>query len=144
MLDILGVDVTPQLEFALITRDKEGVKKYIREHDFNNMAKRNRSYHDRFRKELVKAQNDRKRGAEYKSKSGCDVVSQNNACNHTRLGCGGNSGHNTSRSKWCLYHKMKGLVLTAAIGTWTRAKTELLENGKEVIHKTDIDSGEGT
>ena len=66
VLDILGVDFTPQLEFALITRDKEGVKKYIREHDFNNMAKRNRSYHDRFRKELVKAQNDRKRGAEYK------------------------------------------------------------------------------
>ena len=56
----------------MINRDRNGVKKYIREHNYDNMAKRNRAYHDQFRKELVKADKDRKREGGYKSKSGYD------------------------------------------------------------------------
>ena len=77
MLTELDVTPTPQLEFAMINRDRNGVTKYIREHNYDNMAKRNRAYHDRFRKELAKADKDRKKGAEYKSKAGCEGTKKN-------------------------------------------------------------------
>ena len=80
-------------------RDKYGVQKYIGAHNFGNMAKRNRVYHDRFRKELGKAEKDRKRGASYKSKSGCDVAAQTNNCTHMISGCGGSNDHKTARLK---------------------------------------------
>ena len=44
----LGVTLTPQLQFVMINRDKHGVKKYIGEHNYDNIAKRNRAYHERF------------------------------------------------------------------------------------------------
>ena len=91
------VTPTPQLVFTMINRDKYGVQNYIRAHNFDNMAKRNRAYHDRFQKEFFRAGKDRKRGLEYKYKSGCLVAKQTNNFIHMISKCGSSNGHKTAR-----------------------------------------------
>ena len=146
-LSLLGVDMTSQLELALIMRDKRKVKKFFYEHDHKNMAKRNKVYHDKFRNELVKQQTDAKRGAVYSSKSGCDATintNTKNICAHLEHGCGGMSKHKTAVSKWCLYSKMKGMDLVAAKDSWTIAMKSLTEEQKdrvEFMFPTDTPGG---
>ena len=103
-LDMLHVTATPQLECFLLDQDKRNVAKYFRNHDHKNMARRNKLYHEKFRDEYVKSQQDAKRNAVYKSKTGCDVRVGTNECVHRMFGCGGNKKHKTGRSKSCLYH----------------------------------------
>ena len=62
ILRSLDIDISHQFELALIKRDRNNARKFFRVHDHKNMATRNRRYHEKFRMELVKAQNDKKRG----------------------------------------------------------------------------------
>ena len=56
------------------------MRKYFHEHNNELKAKRNKEYHDKFRKELVNQQKDRKRNAVYASGIGCETTENINRC----------------------------------------------------------------
>ena len=133
VLRSLDIDIPHQFELALIKRDRNNARKFFRVHDHKNMATRNRRYHEKFRMELVKAQNDKKRGAVYASKKGCDVTSNKNVCTHSKYGCGGGMKHKSARSKKCLYYGSKGPQLVAKWDTWVATKNGLTEGTNTVF-----------
>ena len=134
-LSLLDVNMTTQLETALILRDKKKVRKFFREHDHENMAKRNKLYHDKFRAELIKSQNDAKRGAVYSSMTTCEGSNpkqSKNECAHHEYGCGGQRGHKTAVSKWCLYNKKKGVELASSKEAWANALSKMTSEASNI------------
>jgi hypothetical protein len=106
-----NLPIKKQFSDALIGEDKRKVRKYYREHSNDYKAKRNKAFHDRFRNEIKAQQEDKKRNAIYLSRSGCESHGNNNLCGNKGYGCGGEKGHKSVASRYCLYHKAKGAEL---------------------------------
>ena len=68
----LGLSIPVQTELYLLDLDKRKLRNFCREHNFANMAKRNKKEHEKIRAHLEQARIDQARNATYSSRTGCD------------------------------------------------------------------------
>jgi hypothetical protein len=137
IFDLVGVPFPKQLSDALIAKDKQKVRKFYREHDNEYKAKRNKTFHDRFRAELISQTKDKKRNKVYSTHTGCESTDNSNRCAHKGHGCGGKQRHKSSVSRLCLYAKMKGAELEATKQSWVAGLRIAIADGSvnELVFK---------
>jgi len=126
----LDVSVEASVQEYLLTKDQNKLRKFEREHDHANMAKRKRKEHEQLRKELELRYRNVQKNMEYSPMVGCDTVigdkggknkekDQDNigeakkgrkgqiVCRHKLYGCTGGTNtktaHKSERSRHCTF-----------------------------------------
>ena len=114
----LDVNVEASVEDYLLTKDKNKLRKYNRDHDHVNMAKRKKREHDQLRKELELRYKNIAKNMEYSPMVGCDTgigdkggkkkgKTEKKLCKHRLYGCTGGTNtktyHLTERSRHCTF-----------------------------------------
>ena len=110
----LEVESDISLQIYLLRKDKDKLKKYAREHDHANMAKRKANEHAKLRKELDARYKNIAKNMEYSPMVGCDTAAGvetkskvgTKICRHALYGCKGGekTPHKTERSKSCTFN----------------------------------------
>ena len=126
----LDVNVEASVEDYLLTKDKNKLRKYNRDHDHANMAKQKSKEHEQLRKELELRYKNIQKNMEYSPMVGCDTVSGDKGgkkkgkdqsdgckdkrgkrvqivCKHKLYGCIGGTNtktyHKSERSRYCTF-----------------------------------------
>ena len=112
----LEVNIQPSVEEFLLKRDKCKLRKYNRDHEHVNMAKRKTKEHTQLRKELELRYKNIAKNMEYSPMVGCDTVirdkgSKNKTvqkiCRHQLYGCTGGTNsktyHRSEASQHCTF-----------------------------------------
>ena len=109
----LEIESDVSLHVYLLRKDKDKLKKYAREHDHANMAKRKANKHAKLRKELVARYKNIAKNMEYSPMMGCDTAAgvENKSkvdpkiYRHALYGCKGGekTPHKTERAESCTF-----------------------------------------
>ena len=137
----IDVPFPKQLSDALITKEKQKVRKFYRKHDNGYKAKRNEAFHDRLRVELISQTRDKKRKVVYSSRTRCEMVDPRNRCVQKGYGCGGKERHKSTVSRLFLYAKMKGVELEAMKQSWLADLNNAVADGS--VHDFVLKENEG-
>ena len=126
----LDVDIEPSIEEYLLQKDKDKLRKYNRDHNHVNMAKRKRKEHEQLRKELDLRYKNIAKNMEYSPMVGCNAMigdkgdkkkksgrarvcgdtrgkTVRRECKHRLYGCTGGRNtktyHSSERSQYCTF-----------------------------------------
>ena len=110
----LDLESDASLQVYLLRKDNNKLKKYAREHDHANMAKRKTNEHKKLRKELDARYRNIANNMEYSPMVGCDTAAGvgnkskvgPKICRHALYGYKGGeekTAHKTERSELCTF-----------------------------------------
>ena len=112
----LEMESDVSLQVYLLRKDEDKLKKYAREHDHANMAKRKANEYAKLRKELYARYKNIAKNMEYSPMVGCDTAAgvENKSkvgtkiCRHALYGCKGGekTPHKSEWSKSCSFNGM--------------------------------------
>ena len=110
----LEMESDVSFQVYLLRKDKVKLKKYAREHDHANMAKRKANEHAKLRKEVEARRKNISKNMEYSPMVGCDTAAgvenkskvDPNICRHALYGCKGGekSPHKIESSESCTFY----------------------------------------
>ena len=112
-----GIDIEPSVEKFLLSKDKNKMGKFKRDHDNTIKAKQKENFHAKLRKELEVRYKDIAKNMEYCPMVGCDAGVENKGrnkdkpglkiCWHMLYGCTGGvnarTAHKSEASRFCTF-----------------------------------------